>query len=51
MIMKKFEYKVEYRLDESDLNRLGKQGWELVHIQRDNATSKHWFYLKREIVV
>ena len=48
--MKKFEYKVEYRLDHNDLNRYGEEGWELITIQRDNATTKHWFYLKREIL-
>lgn len=48
--MKKFEYKIASRLDEKDLNDYGSKGWELVAIQRDNATAKHWFYLKREII-
>jgi len=46
--MKKFEYKVIARVVSSELNLLGEEGWELLHIQRDDSNGKHWFYLKRE---
>lgn len=29
--MKKFEYIIEYNVDETQLNKLGKKGWELVN--------------------
>lgn len=48
--MRKFEYKTKSGLGESDLNYLGKDGWELVHVQRDFKTGYHWFYLKREVL-
>lgn len=48
--MRKFEYVVRSRLNETDLNKYGKEGWELIHIQRDNSTHKHWFYFKKEIL-
>lgn len=46
--MKQFEYHIDHTLGTSDLNRLGLSGWELVSIQRDYKTAKHWFYFKRE---
>lgn len=49
--MEKFEYKVLTRLDEYDLNKLGSEGWELIHVQRDNVTAKKFFYLKRKVIV
>ena len=42
--MKKWEYKVEKKGNEDQLNALGEQGWELVHVSY--AFLK--FYLKRE---
>jgi hypothetical protein len=47
--MKKFEYKVEPGLGNHSLNELGRQGWELVTIERDYKTGKHYFYFKKEI--
>jgi len=29
--MKKFEYIIKYDVDETQLNKLGKKGWELVN--------------------
>ena len=47
--MRKWEYFTDYSLERHDLDRLGSQGWELITIQRDYKTSRHWFYFKREI--
>lgn len=47
--MKKFEYLVKINIYESRLNELGKDGWELICIQRDYKTEKHHYFLKREI--
>lgn len=48
--MKKYEYLVRSGLMEWDLNKFGQDGWELITVQRDYITDKHWFYLKKEII-
>ncbi len=46
--MKQFEYKVEENRNESELNKLGSEGWELVAILHKNFI---YFYFKREIEI
>ena len=42
--MKRFEYRIEYNIDDLDLlNTLGKMGWQLVSIK------ENYFYFKREL--
>jgi len=48
--MRKFEYLVAKDIYESELNRLGQQGWELICIQRDYKTTRHHYFLKRELL-
>lgn len=46
--MKKWSYRIEYRLDWSSLNTIGEQGWELVTILMDNRDGYKTFYFKKE---
>jgi hypothetical protein len=48
--MRKFEYDANYNMSIEQMNELGNEGWELVHVQRDFKTGRHWFYFKREIL-
>lgn len=45
--MTRYEYRMLSGLDLEDLNKLGNEGWELVTIQRDYKTERHWYYFKR----
>ena len=42
--MVKWEYAVQWRLDEEQLNEFGEQGWELVMVV------ENYFYFKRPLV-
>jgi len=48
--MKKWEYQQKVSCSLHELNLMGSEGWELVHVQRDDTSRKHWFYFKREKV-
>jgi len=48
--MKRWEYYSDHSVSLGRMNELGKKGWELIHVQRDNKTSYHWYYFKREIL-
>jgi hypothetical protein len=48
--MKRFEYRVEHSLSESDLNRLGEKGWDLVAIYKIHPENMYVkFVFKREL--
>ena len=48
--MQKWEYKiVEKTISESQLNELGKDGWELVAVAIKATWIGHFFYFKRPI--
>lgn len=45
--MQEWEYKIAESLDESDLNELGEDGWELVAVTSNDSGSPLYFYFKR----
>ncbi len=53
--MQKWEYKVTHDLRESELNKLGNEGWELVTIvaevsgHADRTSSSVYAYFKRQL--
>ncbi len=48
--MRKFEYKKQFDLSEDELNRLGKNGWELVSVYKLHPENMHTiFILKKEL--
>lgn len=46
--MKQYEYNVEVFADSDMLTRLGRDGWELVSVVKDEAENMTYFF-KREI--
>ena len=47
--MKKFEYIIMYDVDETQLNKLGKEGWELVNFALLATDEETTAVFKREL--
>lgn len=47
--MKKYEYKITTHLNLKDLNKEGKEGWELCTILKESLNPQAQIYWKRKI--